>query len=72
MSEELFKATIVFPSREMARQLAIKWSRRTRRGYSLGPAQPDGSASLTLDGITTEYREWLDAEVAKINAELES
>ena len=64
------QATISFPSREVAQAFATAWSRYSLKGYSLSPKALDGSAKVTLDGVTTEHATWINETVAKLNAQM--
>lgn len=70
MNEITFTAEIDFPNRELAKMVATAWSRRTLRGYSLGPTKKDGTATLKLYSITPSERDWLDNQLQKINQHL--
>ncbi len=61
-------ATLSFPSRESAQAFARAWAFETLRGYSLSPVRPDGSATVSLDGITEPERQWIDSTVAAMNS----
>lgn len=66
------KATIHFPTYEIAKEFATAWSRATLRGYSLFPKQADGSGKVSLDGITPESKAWIDSHVEKLNSKLQN
>jgi len=61
------KATISFPTREMAQAFAVIWSRYTLRGYALSKMAETGGASVFLDGVTPEYAEWINSTVQELN-----
>ena len=52
----------------MAQKFATNWAFYSRRGYNLGAAQKDGSASLTLFNVTENDKEWIDSAVQNLNA----
>ena len=66
------QATLKFPSRAMAQQFATTWAFYSRRGYNLGAAQKDGSASFTLFNVTENDKEWIDSAVQSLNSCLQS
>ena len=61
------KATISFPTREMAQAFAVSWSRYSLRGYALSKREKTGGASVSLDGVTPEDAAWINSTVQKLN-----
>jgi len=67
----MFSAKITFKSRQEAQEFATAWSRFTKRGYTLSATKPDGSAEVSLDGITPTAKQWINNRVAMMNAKAE-
>ena len=61
------KATISFPTREMAQAFAVGWSRYSLRGYALSGRAETGGTSVFLDGLTPENAKWINSTVQKLN-----
>jgi hypothetical protein len=61
------KATIKFPSRDMAMEFASAWVFRSLMGYDMSPTSKDGETSVSIYNITEELKVWVDEKISSMN-----
>jgi hypothetical protein len=67
----MFTATLQFNTRQKAKDFARLWSFWSKRGHTLSASAPDGKTSLILDKVTPTDRQWINNQIAMINAKEE-
>jgi hypothetical protein len=60
------KATLSFPSNDMAQDFAKRWSRKTLTGHDMTAIRPDGSRDVTVYGVTEEHKAFISAYIETI------
>jgi hypothetical protein len=61
------KATIKFPSRDMAKEFASAWAFRSLMGCDMSPTSKDGETSVTIYNITEDLKVWVDEKISSMN-----
>jgi len=66
MYMETFKASIKFPTREMAQEFAKLYTRFSHEWSCMSA----GKENVTVDfyNVTDEWRKWINSYIAKINS----
>ena len=67
----MFKATLQFNTRAKAQQFASLWTRWSRRGHDMSATGEDGKTSLILYNVTPTDRQWINNQIAILNAKEE-
>ena len=61
------KATLTFPSIQMAKHFASSWACKTLCGHDMSSVNGDGSVSVTVYDVTEEGKQWIDSYVNEIS-----
>jgi hypothetical protein len=64
----MFTATLQFNTRAKAEQFATMWTRWSRRGHDMSATGADGKTSLILYKVTPTDRQWINNQIAMLNA----
>jgi hypothetical protein len=67
----MFSAKITFRSRQEAQEFSTSWGRWSKRGHTLSATKPDGSADVSLDGVTPTDKQWINNQISMMNAKAE-
>ena len=58
-------ATLIFPTRELALKFTISWGRYTLTGHTVGAGTEN--VAVSLYGVDSVKRQWIDSYVKNIN-----
>jgi hypothetical protein len=61
------KATIKFPSRDMAKEFASAWAFRSLTGCDMSATSKDGETSVSIYNITDELKVWVDEKISSMS-----
>mgnify|MGYP001286414152 CR=1 FL=1 len=64
------KATLTFPTRQLAEDFATDWSRKTLSGHTVGSGEEN--VEVSIYNITDGDKDWVDNYVANLNKKLRS
>jgi len=61
------KATLNFPTQEMAKTFASKWAHYTLQGHDMSAVKLDGSVEVTVYNVTSDRKDWINSYVSRLN-----
>lgn len=61
------KATLTFPSRDMAKKFASEWAHYTLTGNDMSATKDDGSVDVTVYDVTNERKKWIDSYISQLD-----
>jgi hypothetical protein len=64
----LLKATLEFPTIDLAKEFAKAWGRATLTGNDQSGVRQDGSVAVTVYDIDNSKKEWIDSYVSSLNS----
>ncbi len=59
------KATLTFPTKQMAENFATAWSRHSLNGHTIGSG--DTNVKVSIYNVNEDNKEWIDKYIANLN-----